>query len=484
MQKLAQEAWVEIIRLNPWWISDANRPKTEHFHKRKVLKRTLNILHDKEIRRFPILSGLRRVGKTTVLRQCIAELLNEGINPNNILFLTYDAIMLREYDLQDIYLEYKERISPKGETFLFVDEIQYLRFWSVEVKTLYDRYSEVRMAAAGSASTLLEKGYVESGIGRFILIKVPTLSFGEYCNFRGLPKPEWEIDGTLETITTINEVQKLRLSEAFRHLEEPFRDYLLVGGFPEIAPIRDPSKALSIIRTQILEGFFSRDLPLLFSARDPSSIRRIFRYIAEIGICLLNVNAISKNVPNLSHNTVDNYIAYLSEANLIYLCEPIKAGGKAILTERRKAYISDPGLRNASLSLIKTRELLPTELGILAELTTYKHVLEELCSNDPGLSAGYYRQSKPPQREIDIIVESYPCKTLIEVKYQDSPELNKSDGIIYLANEEDRDIKKAFLITKRNDDIGRDSVETKIPIAHIPAHIFAYLLSEGDTSIF
>ena len=125
------------------------------------------------IRRFAVLSGARRVGKTTIMYQMIDELLDKGINPKNILYVSYDNPIIKLVNVETVLSIYESLYPIEGNRYLFLDEIQYTEHWELWMKVIYDSRKDIRLTATGSASPILEKGSADSGTGRWSVLKIP-----------------------------------------------------------------------------------------------------------------------------------------------------------------------------------------------------------------------------------------------------------------------------------------------------------------------
>ena len=155
-----------LIKYNVWW-QTGNIPKeAEKEMKRTVFNETSKAFLNNEIRRFVILTGARRVGKTTILYQQIQELLKSGISPKNILYVSLDNPILKLSTLNKILDLYELQLSGEGEKYIFLDEIQYAKDWDTWLKVLYDQNSKIHIMATGSASPIINQGVAESGTGR------------------------------------------------------------------------------------------------------------------------------------------------------------------------------------------------------------------------------------------------------------------------------------------------------------------------------
>ena len=151
-----------------------------------------NIYRIKALEGALLLSGPRRVGKTTILYQLAREALESGLapagtvpDPKSILYLSLDHPLLKLLGLGGALRLYHESIWPEGRpALLLLDEVQYSRNWGTEIKLLVDLHPEYRIAATGSASVAHRDQLAESGVGRWLTIPVPTLSFYEFVHIR------------------------------------------------------------------------------------------------------------------------------------------------------------------------------------------------------------------------------------------------------------------------------------------------------------
>ena len=190
MSIISEEQIIKIMRqYNPWWknpLSVKNESKTQ---KRLAYYEALNIIGQKTIRRFLLLSGARRVGKTTIMYQIIEKLINDGINPKNILYISFDNPMIKMVNSNEVLKIFDSLYTTNGMKYIFFDEIQYAENWELWLKVIYDARKDICVVATGSASPVLEKGSSESGTGRWTVLKIPTLSFYEYCRLLELEEP-------------------------------------------------------------------------------------------------------------------------------------------------------------------------------------------------------------------------------------------------------------------------------------------------------
>lgn len=140
-------------------------PKLSKTYKRFAFYEAMKRLNQTDIRRTVVLTGTRRVGKTTIQYQMIEALLQSGVPPQKIVFISMDHPMLKLSAMNEILECYHENIYPEQDVYYFFDEIQYAQDWDKWLKAIYDMQPDTKMVATGSASPVLVKGSQESGAG-------------------------------------------------------------------------------------------------------------------------------------------------------------------------------------------------------------------------------------------------------------------------------------------------------------------------------
>jgi hypothetical protein len=395
----------------------------------------------RELRRYVVISGARRVGKTTILYQIMKYLLDNNVNPRNILYLSFDNPLLKFTNMEEIMTLYMNNVSMGEDVYLLFDEIQYASDWEKWLKVFYDTRPRWRVCATGSASPVLEHGINESGVGRWSVISVPTLSFYEYCELVGVEKPKLD-DNIIPTSLAKLETKELnKIFNKISPLQKQFNRYLTVGGFPELALSQDDFYSQRMLREDVVDKILKRDIPSLFNIRNPAVLEKVFLYLCYCSSNIINFTTMSKELDNTSIATLQDYVEHLRRSNLIYQSMPINLDGKKVLKAKPKIYIADAALRNAVLMLdnvVTDSE----EMGIMVETAIYKHVATFYYRNRERV--GYFRQTAGKAKEIDIVVEGVWGKILLEVKYREQSKIKKDDAIITMPTKKD----KAFIITK------------------------------------
>lgn len=468
------EQILKVLRaFNPWWTTGNVASVFLKEYRRFAYYEAMKRLDQKDIRRTIVLTGTRRVGKTTIEYQMINTLLKRGISPERIVFISLDHPILKLSSLNDILDCYHENIWPAQDVYYFFDEIQYASNWDKWLKTIYDMQPETRCVATGSASPVLIRGNTESGAGRWSIIQVPTLSFYEYCALIGVNIPDLGPEVRPTAFSNMPQRKRTQIMLKIAPAQNHFARYLRVGGFPELALADNDIMAQQIMREDVVDKVLKRDLPSLYNIRSATELERIFLYLCNVSSGIVSFSTLSKELNGVSRITVENYIRYLESANLIYQSWPVDMSGRKPLKVQPKIYIADAAIRNA---VLMDDEMMtnPDELGKVVETAVYKHVAAFYYQQ--ATHVGYSRGG-PKDKEVDIVVDYPNIKNiLIEVKYREQATVPNDDAIVELS----KDASSAIIVTKRADDYGVQETPYDSKIIRIPAFAFLYLLGNAE----
>lgn len=458
---------------NPWWKSGMVNPRMSKAYKRFAFYEAMKRLEQTDIRRTVVLTGTRRVGKTTIQYQMIEALLARGVEPQKIVFISMDHPMLKLSGFSDILECYHESVYAEQDVYYFFDEVQYAQDWDRWLKTIYDMQPDTKVVATGSASPALIKGNQESGAGRWSVIQVPTMSFYEYCELLGIGRPTLPDNLKITPLLHMTPQDRTQIMIQLSKVQNHFNRYLQVGGFPELALADNDIMAQQIMREDVVDKVLKRDLPSLYNIRNAIELERIFLYLCNVSSEIVSIDAIARELSGVSRPTVENYIGYLESANLIYQSWPVDMAGKKVLKARPKIYIADAAIRNAVLmddSLLSD----PVEMGKIVETAVYKHVAAFYYQQ--ATSVGYYRGGKKG-KEIDIVVDYPNTKNiLIEVKYREGAPIADDDAISELCGE----AAASIVVTKNPGDFGLHNTKSGKDMIRIPAFAFLYLLGHAE----
>ena len=237
--------------------------------------------------------GLRRTGKTTLLKQLINTLVQEGVSRQDILLYSFDE----ERELPAVIDEFLKISAQDIETkklFFFFDEIQKLPQWQNKLKMYYDQYPNLKFVVSGSSSIFIRKSS-ESLAGRIQEFWLPPLSFREFLQFRG--KSE------------LREKQKLFAAELGRELE-------IFSGRQFIEIINENQEFADSYLDTLAKKIIFEDIPQVFPIEQPQVLMRVFQIIAHAPGMLLDYHNLSSDL-GINEKTLSNYVYYLEMAFLI-----------------------------------------------------------------------------------------------------------------------------------------------------------------------
>ena len=400
-----EETQQALHQENPWWeeLGGILPPRFQSVQPRLFLPAFHQLLTKKAPRREVILLGPRRVGKTFLIHHSIAQLIAEGVDPLQILYLSIDNPLYVGRSLEQLLSHYQNKTGVewrKKACYIFFDEIQYLKDWEVHLKSLHDSGTPTRFIASGSANAALNRGSKESGAGRFTDFLLPPLTFTEYLAFR---KRSGLVEGDSEGYFSPN-IDELN-TELIR--------YLNFGGYPEIALLTDAEEHTTrYMRSDIIDKVLLRDLPSLYGISDVRELNRLFTMLAFNSAHELSLNDLSKDSA-VTKTTLRRYLEYLEAAFLIRPIMRVDQSAKRFQREGAyKIYLTNPSLRTGLFAPITpTSEHLGSaiETGIFAQ--RFHNSNENL----------HYARWKSGQRQPEIdLVELDPAmkvREVVEIKF-------------------------------------------------------------------
>lgn len=435
---------------NPWWKDgEAAFAGLPEFHR--------DVFDDlyADIQRLPQMisvTGPRRVGKSTLLRQCIRKLIQEHgqEQAQRIVYFTMDdpALLLPHVDMdrffEELVAEFAKR-AKDGPVYLFLDEIQKFPRWELYLKKHYDLKTPVRFVVSGSASAPIFRKSRESLLGRIHDYQVLPFSFREFCFFedasvssslaklgRGLQLKSpaqfiralsYLIDRTADSNGVRGGIEvELVAKQQYEREKMAVHHYFFEGGFPEVWQLPDILAKQEYLYQNQIERVIFEDLLVAAEFRKPEMLRRFYLgLLAEPGR-ETNVTKLSKDI-GITASTITSYFPLLEATDLVWRLHKYTGSKATAKAGNFKSYLVDLAVRNAVMKLTPER-LLADEpvLGLYAENIVANHLRRW-----PGLvELAYYRERN---NELDFIVDLGATRIGIEVKYRatlNENELNKS----------------------------------------------------------
>lgn len=298
---------------------------------RKILKHIEPQINTREI---IVITGMRRVGKTTLL-----QMIYEKIESRNKAFLDMDNILeqrvFEEIDFNNIWANLKAYgITNKEKSYIFLDEIQAKPEIVKAIKYLYDHY-EVKFFLTGSSSFYLKNYFPESMSGRKVLFELYPLSFEEFLIFKNIDK---KIDGSFKGK---DENKNYIYYQKFQKL---YQEYLKFGGFPQVV-LAEAESQKKIYLKDIFSSYFEMDVRRMADFRRMNVFRDLLLLLMQRVGSKLGISKLSSEL-GISRETVYSYLSFLEGTYFIFLISPYSRNVDREVSGTKKVYICDNGIIN------------------------------------------------------------------------------------------------------------------------------------------
>jgi predicted AAA+ superfamily ATPase len=309
----------KLVLLNEWWQSGEVGSDRLKEYRRESFQKVKGLLPYRQV---TILTGLRRVGKTTLMFQLIDELLRE-VEPTKVLYYTFDEGREEVLSVLNAFQKLTKTDWRRERVFIFFDEIQKLGNWSSKIKLIYDHFPRVKFVLSGSASLMLEREAMEDLAGRYFLEEIPPLSIKEYFELkRGIRIENFELyRGELEL-------------EVEDYLKRPF---------PEIVGWREERRVFEYLRETILSKILKIDLPEVFGRANVPLLERLVElFFSEPGM-ILNLDSLSRSL-GVRKGTLLQHLYFLEFSKLVRVLRNFRISALAESRKLRKVYPYDASL--------------------------------------------------------------------------------------------------------------------------------------------
>ncbi len=322
-----------ILEDNPHWL---NKTIYKDYEKRKVLTKIIALLPIKEI---IALIGARRVGKSTVAKLLINELL-KTVDSKNIFFINLEKPDFIPYKndasyLDKIYDMYLKLANPnkKKKIYFFIDEIQIFKNWEIFIKSKYEN-SNIKFIITGSNSSLLTSNYSTVLTGRVFKVLIHSFSFLEYLKFKKIPHKN-----ALEQVSNKIEISKAK------------DEYLIWGGYYSVIATDDESIKKEYLKN-IAQDIILKDIVPRYKIKNSSAIYDLFFYIVSNATTALNYSTLAKKI-NIDAKMVKEYIGYFEDNFLISTISNYHNKLTQQIKSTKKLYINDNGFLNLGINRSK-----------------------------------------------------------------------------------------------------------------------------------
>ena len=325
-----------------------------------------------------ILTGIRRCGKSTILKMIMEELKKRGVSEEQILNYRFDSMEYEDMSAKEMFTELKSKLCSNKRTYLFLDEVQEIRHWEKAVNSLASDY-DVDIYVTGSNSRMMSSEIETYLTGRYIAFRIYTLSFAEYLTFK-------------------------RVYSDVKEPKEELAEYIKLGGFPATHLQKYSEDEIYTIVKDIYNSTIFSDIVKRNQVRKVDQLERIVKFAFDNVGKTFSAKSISDYLKSerrtIDNETVYSYLEKLESAYILHRCSRYDIQGKELLKTQEKFYIADSALRYSVLGY--------TQTSIAAMLENIVYL--ELRRRGYTVNIGKTRDG-----EIDFIGEKQSNKLYVQV---------------------------------------------------------------------
>lgn len=274
-----------------------------------------------------ILTGVRRCGKSTILKMIMDKLRERGISESRIVSYRFDSMEYEDMTAKQMYAELKGRIDPNGKTYFFLDEMQEIKGWEKVVNSLASDF-DVDLYVTGSNSRMMSSEISTYLTGRYVSFRIYTLSFAEYLTFK-------------------------RQYAAVGDPRQELANYIRLGGFPATHLQSYSQDEVYTIVKDIYNSTIFSDIVKRNQIRKIDQLERVVKYTFNNVGNTFSAKSISDYLKAehraLDNETVYSYLEKLEKAYLLHRCSRYDLQGKELLKTQEKFYLADTSLRYSVL---------------------------------------------------------------------------------------------------------------------------------------
>ena len=375
--------------------------------------------------------GLRRTGKTVLLKQIIDHLISHKVQRDSILYFSFDE---ENVSMKDVISEFLSRtgkdILGTARLYIFFDEIQKLDGWQNQLKYYYDTYPGIKFFISGSSSLFLKQKAEESLAGRIFLYNLPVLGFTEFLRLKGdeelIKRPEMFEEAIKEQVPMY---MKRQLPELVMENEHFIRMYME-----------------SIINKMVYE-----DLPRVFPVENEDILKQILVIVSSNPGMITDYESLANDL-DITRKTLVKYISYLEKGFLLQKCYNFSRNRLTSEKKMKRLYLTSS-----------------TMLYHLGEHPDIGRVVENLVVTYSGTSF-FWRKGIS---EVDCVVIKNDVVVPLESKYKNNIRKKDIKGLLKFMDV--FSVKRGFVVTK--DKEGEELIDGKL-IVFVP--LWKWLLEWGD----
>lgn len=370
-----------------------------------------------------IITGIRRCGKSSLLKLFMEKILEEN-KTANVIYMNFESFEFDDItNYKDMYNKIKEKINKKEKNYILLDEVQRIKEWEKAVNALtVDFNSDIYIT--GSNAYLLSSELSTFLSGRYIEIRILPLSFKEFLDFT-----------KLEDNLTI---------------EDKFIEYVKFGGMPGIITLKNEENLYENAIKGIYNTVFMKDVVERNKLVDATLLEKILKFLmSNIGSLISSkkiADFLTSQGTKITHNTVLNYLKMLENAYIIYRVPRYDIKGKELLKTLEKYYIVDTGIRNIILGFRNS------DFGHIIENIVYFELLRRGYEVTIG---------KTDSLEVDFIATNSNDKKYYQVTYTMINESVKNRELNSLKNINDNYEKTVLTMDKLYNNTCEDGIKIK-----------------------
>lgn len=402
----------KIITFNKWHLNPSYRLQVgDRF--RDLYDNLLKNYLDKEIS--ISISGLRRVGKTTILYQLINHLISSKIDNKHIFYFQFSEKLNNLKDVLEIFfMGFKENDIEKDNFYIFLDELQYVENWQSILKSYIDRNKRIKFVVTGSASIYFRSKVKESLAGRILDFVLPPLSFSEMIRLKEGYQEKTSFGSVLKKDgDKYDELMKLQNERLL--YKKLFKSYLSAGEFPALLEyLGDKKYYKKYLMDGIIEKILLKDIKL-FEVEKQEEIIALYKICCSNCAQVINLKNVSSET-GLAYQTIKKYLLVLKKTYLIASVKNRLRAVRAQVKSLDKVFSLSTNLSLAMLSI--DDPLNPPYLDFKG------HIIENFVYNSiKGLGeVNYFNKN---HKEVDLILETE--NKIIPLEVKSTVNLKKTD---------------------------------------------------------
>lgn len=346
--------------------------------KREIYLKRIRPFYESEM--VKVITGIRRCGKSTIMRQIMEEIKEKGIGEKHIIYVNFEDYKYRKISNADALYEYIEaKIEDDNKYYLLFDEIQNVDEFELVINSFRATH-HTSIFITGSNSKLLSGELATHLSGRTLSFKIMPFNFQEFCEFK---KSEGQ-NGTLD---------------------EYMEEYLTWGGFPLVCKETDENSKM-VILSNIFDSVVLKDIVMRNKVASPAALEKVLEYLVANSSTTISGNGIAASLSDggqpVSAPMVYDYMRFITDACVCDKVSRYDIRGKKILSFEEKTYVCDLGFFHIKKNRVKDE---------------YNYIIETLCYNEL-ISRGYQVYiGKTHKGEIDFIATRGSEKIYVQAAY-------------------------------------------------------------------